>query len=144
MQSAVIARHQGDNNPISSDVAESMKLLGNRLYGYQIVNRSRHSITRFMHDEKRHAAINDKMFKRWEHINDQLYEVELFKSEIESNKQTIVGIFILEYARLRMRELYFNFFTNFYGTGMYEEMEKDPDSMYLVLAEKELSDCIRS
>ena len=36
VQSAVDARRQGDENPISSDVAETMKLLANSSYGYQI------------------------------------------------------------------------------------------------------------
>ena len=45
------------------------------------MDRSRHSVTRYMNDEKTHEAINSKMFKRLWHINDQLYQVELAKSE---------------------------------------------------------------
>ena len=63
VQSAVNARRQGDENPKSSVFAETMKLLVNSLYGYQIMDRSRHSVTRFLNDEKTHAAINNKMFK---------------------------------------------------------------------------------
>ena len=42
-----------------------------------------------------------KMLKRLGHINDQLYEVELVKSEIEQEQPFIVGFFILQYAKLR-------------------------------------------
>ena len=81
-KSAFSARRQGDENPNSSVDAETLNLLANRSYGYQSMDRSHHSITEFMNDEKTHASINTKMFKRLGHINDQLYEVELVKSEI--------------------------------------------------------------
>ena len=43
VQSAVDTRRQGDKVPNSSVVAETMKLLANSSYGYQIMDRSRHS-----------------------------------------------------------------------------------------------------
>ena len=83
VQSAVNAGRQGDENPNSSVVAETMKLLANISYGYQIMYRSRHTVTKYLNDEKFHSAINHKLFKRLNFITDQLYEVELVKSEIE-------------------------------------------------------------
>ena len=80
VQSAVDARRQGDENPSSSVVAETMKLLANNSYGYQILDRRRHIVTKYLNDEKTHSAINSKMFKRLNHITDQLYEVELVKT----------------------------------------------------------------
>ena len=58
VQSAVDARRQGDENPNSSVVAETMKLLANSSYGYQIMDLSRHTVTRYLTDEKTHSAIN--------------------------------------------------------------------------------------
>ena len=52
VQSAVDARTQGDQNPKSSVVAETMKLLDNSSYGYQIMDRSRHTVTKYLADEK--------------------------------------------------------------------------------------------
>ena len=77
MQSAVNARRERDENPNSSVVAEAVELLANSSYGYQIMDRSRHTVTKYLNDEKKHGAINTKMFKRLDHINEQLYEVEL-------------------------------------------------------------------
>ena len=128
VQSAVDARRQGDENPNSSVDAETMKLLSNSSYGYQIVDRSRHTVTKYLTDEKTHSAVNSKLFKRLNHITDQLYEVELVKSEIEHREPIIVGFFILQYAKLRMVELYYNFFKNFCDTDKYEELEMDTDS----------------
>ena len=58
-------------------------MLANSSYGYQIIDRSRHTVTKYLSDEKTHGAINTKFFKRLDHINDHFYEVELAKAEIE-------------------------------------------------------------
>ena len=140
VQSAVNARRQGDEIPNSSVVAETMKFLANSSYGYQIMDRSRHTVSKYLNDEKTHSAINDKLFKRLNFITDQLYEVELVKSESEHREPIIVGFFILQYAKLRMSELYYNFFKKFCDTEKDEEPEMDTDSLYLALSEEKLED----
>ena len=45
------ARREGDENPLSGIVAETMKLLVNSSYGYQIMDRSRHTITKYLNNE---------------------------------------------------------------------------------------------
>ena len=82
----------------SSVVAETMKLLANSSYVYQIMDLSRHTVTKYLNDEKSHSASNSKLLKRLNFINDQLYEVELVMSEIEHREPIIVGFFILQYA----------------------------------------------
>ena len=52
VQSAVDAGRQSDENPNSSVVAETMKLLVNSSYGYQIMDRSRHTVTKYLSDKK--------------------------------------------------------------------------------------------
>ena len=143
VQPAVDARRKSDENPNSSVVAETMELLTNSSYGYQNMDRSRHSVTKYLSDKKLHAAINSKLFKRLDHLNNSLYGVELAKAEFEHKEPILVGFFILQYAKLRILELYYNFFTRFCDVNKFEELEMDTDSLYLALAEKELEDCIR-
>ena len=143
VQSAVNARQEGDENPNSSVVAETKKLFANSSYGYQIMDCSRHTVTKYLNDEKTHGAINTKLFKRLDHMNDHLYEVELAKAEIEHREPIIVGFFILQYAKLRMLELYYNFFERFCDVNKFEDLEVDTDSLYLALSEKVLYDCIQ-
>ena len=119
LQSAVDARRQGDANPNLSVVVVTMKPLADSSYGHQIMDCSRHTVTRYLTDEKTHSAINSKMFKRHNHITDQLYEVELVKSEIEHREPIFVRSSILQYAKLTMLELYYNFFENFCDTDKY-------------------------
>ena len=98
VQSAVNARREGDENSNTSVVAETIKMLANSSYGYQFMDRSRHTVTKHLSAEKTHGAIHTKLFKRLDHINDQLYEVQLAKAEIEHREPIIVGCFILQYA----------------------------------------------
>ena len=46
-------------------------------------------MTKYLNDEKTHSAINSKLFKRLNFINEQLYEVQLVKSEIEQENQSL-------------------------------------------------------
>ena len=103
----------------------------------------RHTVTKHLNDEKTHGAINTKLFERLDHINDQLYEVELAKAEIERREPIIVGFFILQYTKHRKLELHYNFFERFRDVNKFEELEVGTDSLYLTLSEKELYDCIR-
>ena len=142
VQAAVDARSKSDENPNSSVVAGTTKLLYNSSYVYQIMDRSRHTTTKYLTDEKTHAAIKSKLFKKLDHVYNSLYEVELVKAQIEHKEPIIVGLFILQYAKMRMLELYYNFFTRFCDVNKLEDLEMDTDSLYLAVAEKELEDCI--
>ena len=91
VQAAMDARRKVDEN-LNSNV-NSMKLLANSSYGYQIVDRSRHTVTKYLNlsDEKTHAAINSKLFKKIDHVNNSLYEVELAKAKIKQKNQSLWG-----------------------------------------------------
>ena len=137
------AGRKGYENPNSSVVAETMNLLANSSYGYQIKVRSRYTVTKYLSDEKTLAAINSKLFKGLDHVNNSLYEVELAKAHIEHKEPIIVVFFILQYGKLRFLELYYNFFTKFCDVTKFQELEMDTDSLYLAFAEKEPEDCIK-
>ena len=68
-------------------------------------------------------------------MNNSLYEVELAKAQIEHKEPIIVGFSILQYAKLRLLELYYNFFTRLCDVPKFGVLEMDTDSLYLVLAE---------
>ena len=104
-----------------------MKLLANSSYGYRIVDRSRHTVTKYLSGERTHAVIKSKLFKRLDHMNNSLYEIELTKAQIEHKEPIIVGFFILQYAKLRKLELYYNFCTIFCDVNKLEELEMDSD-----------------
>ena len=55
----------------------------------------------------------------------------MVKLEIEKKEPITVGFFILQYASLRMLELFFNCFANFCNTVKFEKNEMDTGSIRL-------------
>ena len=98
---------------------------------------------KYLTDKKTHAAVNSKLLEKLDHVNNSLLDVEEAKAQIEQKKPIIVGFFILQYAKLRRLELYYNFSARFSDVNKFEELEMDTDSLYLPLAVKELEGCLR-
>ena len=94
--SVVQARRRGDENKDSSVVAETMKLIANSSYGYQIMDRSKHTNTKFVVGSEVDKLVNNRMFKRFHHLPREIFEVELGKRKIEHKEPIIVGFFILQ------------------------------------------------
>ena len=136
-------RRQGDENRSSNVVAETMKLPANSSYVYQMMDRSRHTITKYLSDERAQAVNNSKLFKMLDHVNYPLYEVELAKVQSEDREPIFVSFFFLQNAKLRILELYYNLLTKFCDVKNFEEFELDIDSLYFAPAMRELEDCIR-
>ena len=76
VQSAMNAWKEVDGKPHSSVVVETTKLLAISSYSYQKMDRSRHTLTKYLNDEKAHRAINNKFFDRLNCLNRNLYKVE--------------------------------------------------------------------
>ena len=93
VQSVVDARREGDENHDTSDVAETMKLLGNSSYGYQNMDRKRHTETLYLNDEKTHKAIINPLYRRSNNNSTDIHEVELMKSTVEHREPIIVGFY---------------------------------------------------
>ena len=77
---------QKENMTNCSVVAETMKLLVNSSYGYQIKDSSRHTVMKLLSDEKTRGVNNSKRFEKLHHVNNSLFEVELAKAQIERIK----------------------------------------------------------
>ena len=107
------------------------------------MDRSQHTVTKCLTNKKLYAAINSKLLKKLDHVNNSLYEVEFANAQIENNEPINVGFFILQYAKRRMLELYYNFFTKFFDVNKFKELEMDRNSLFLAPAGKKLEDCIR-
>ena len=110
VSSVVQARRRGDENKDSSVVAETMKLIANSSYGYQIMDRSKHTNTQFVVGSEVDKLVNNRMFKRFHHLPREIFEVELGKRKIEHKEPIIVGFFL--YSNM-LNLLCFNYTTTF-------------------------------
>ena len=113
VQNVVDAGREGDQSKESTVVAETMKLIVNSSYGYQIMDRSRHTNTKYVKGSQVDKFINNRFFKTMNELPEQIYEVEMNKTCIEHKEPIIVGFCILQYAKLTMLQLKSNFFSSF-------------------------------
>ena len=120
VQSAVYARRQRDEKPNSSVVAETMTLLANSSYGYQNIDRSQHTKTKYLSDGKTHAVLKSKFFRSFILWIIPCMKLNLPKHRLKLPKPLIA---ILQNAKLRMLELYYNFFTKFCDVSKFEDLE---------------------
>jgi hypothetical protein len=138
----VEARRKGDENPQSGVVAETMKLISNSSYGYQIMDRCRHSETRYVKEDTACKLINKKQFKDYTQIDEDLFEITSAKSKTIHKEPIVVGFFILQFAKLRMLELYYNFLDKFCDKSKFEEIEMDTDSLYMAISVDTINDLV--
>ena len=90
VQSAVYARRQGDETPNPSVVAETMKLISNSSYGSQIMDCSRHTVTKYLTDAKTHCAFNSKKFK-WLNQMINCMRWDLSSQKLRTENQSLWG-----------------------------------------------------
>ena len=93
VQSVVDARRASDKNPDSSVAAETMNMLVISSLRYQIMDRSRHTKTKHLNDEKTLKANIEKMFKRLRNVSKEIYEFQLVNSRIEHRESVIIGLY---------------------------------------------------
>ena len=68
VQAAVNAGRNGDENPSSSVVAQTLELLANSSYEYQFMKGIPDTVTKYLSNEETHGAIFYKMFNRLGYI----------------------------------------------------------------------------
>ena len=127
----VEARRQGDLNADSAVCANFEKLVDNSAYGNQIMDRSKHTRTKYVVGSYVNTLVNDKMLRKFNDLPNELYEFELGKSKVEHKELIIVGVFILRYAKVVMLELVYDFSDPFCDLDKYEFIKMDTDSLYL-------------
>ena len=135
VNSVVEARQEKDKNNSSSVVAETIKRTGSSSFQYQFMDWSEHSKTQHVVGAEVDKLVNEQKYKILNVLPSSIYEVEMFKSEVNHKEPIIVGFFILQYANLTTLKLFYNFFQLLCECQKYELIEKDTDSLYM--AERE-------
>ena len=106
VQSVVYSCRQKDKSCSSSVVADTRMLLAESYYGSQIMDCGRHTTTKCLSDQKTHVVDISQMFKKLNHGNNEFYDDGLAKTETEHKEPIVITFFILQYAKLRILELY--------------------------------------
>ena len=96
-------------------------------------------------EEKASMMINSQRFKKITTLNEEeeLYEIELKKKVLNMNIPLQIGFTILQYAKLRMLEMYYDFIDYFFDRKDFELGEMDTDSLYIGFTSDNLHNLVK-
>ena len=125
---------EGDCDKDKALIAEMSKLIGNSSYGRMITNKEkRHDIV-YIDESKISTEIIDNHFYDMTELPDGYYEVEKTKKKINLDLPIHIGVFILNYAKLRMLEFYYDFLDHHLSREDFEYSEMDTDSACMAIS----------
>ena len=128
------ARREGDIHRDRTTIADTMKLLGNSGYGKTITNVDRHRDVNYCTEKTTSRLINNKRFRQLDIVVDDAYEIEMSKRTVVYTLHVHVGFFVLQYAKMRMLQFYYDFIDRYVERPLFQYCEMDTDSAYLALA----------
>jgi hypothetical protein len=141
------ARRMGDRDPNTAIIADTMKVIGNSGYGSLIMDKSKHRDINYIQGENETCLkINDPQFRKLDCLDmeEQYYELEMAKTVIKLDLPIQLGYFILQYAKLRMLEFYYDFMDFYVDRSDFEYCEMDTDSAYMAISGSCLEDVIKT
>ena len=128
------ARREGDVHRDKTIIADTMKLLGNSGYGKTITNVDRHRDVNYCTEKAASRMVNDRQFRQFDIVVVDAYEIEMSKRTVTYTLTVHVGFFVLQYAKMRMLQFYYDFINRYVERPLFQYCEMDTDSAYLALA----------
>ena len=108
-ESVSTARRNGDSDPDKAIIADTMKLLGNSAYEKTVTNVDRHRNVKYCTDVGTSSHINNKIFRQLDVVAEDAYEVTSNKARVTYDLPHHIGLFVYQYAKLRMLQFYYDF-----------------------------------
>ena len=131
VEQVTAARRAGDVEVGLKVIGESMKLIGNSAYGSVLMDREKHVKVSFRTDVwSVQQSINSPRFRSLNEISDSLFEVSSAKPSVRLDLPVQVGFQILQLAKLRMLQFYFDCLNVHCKRSHFEMLEMDTDSAY--------------
>ena len=138
------ARREGDSDPDKKAIADTNKTIGNSAYGGLIMDKTKHTNIKYVKGESSVLdAVNHPEFINFTRLVDDVYEIEKSKGTIRLDLPITLGYFILQYAKLRMLEFYYDFMDTYCDRSDFQYSEMDTDSAYMLLAGNNLLSVIK-
>ena len=78
--------------------------------------------------------VNDRRFRQLDVVVDDAYKIEMNKKTLPYTLPVHVGFFVLQYAKMRMLQFYYDFSDRYLERPLFQYCEMDTDSAYLALA----------
>ena len=136
--------NQQNNHSELAIIADTYKLLGNSAFGGVILDRTKHVDIKYRHGpHETKLLMNDRLFRNVTELDGDTFELQMAKRCITIDLPVQLGFFILQYAKLRMLEFYYDFLMVYVDKSDFELGEMDTDSSYMEISGQTLDDVIK-
>ena len=140
------ARRAGDISKDKSLFADLNKILANSAFGSCAINKMSHAEVKYVEGEENACReANSKLFKKMMQLDENydFYEVEKMKKKIVLDSPAIIAYYVLQYAKLRILQFYYDFLDVYVDRENYMLCQMDTDSVYFAIAGQNLKDVIK-
>ena len=121
---------------------DASKLKGNCGYGRTLMDKSKHTRVSFVKERNLPNQVNNPLFKHYDELNEEMFEVEKMKKKVMLDLPTQIGIAVFSYAKLRLIQ-FWDFINTFLVNDLYQLMECDTDSLYIAFARDTIDECVK-
>lgn len=139
-------RRRGDCDKSLTVISDTAKVEGNSAYGSLLLNKDKFVNIKFIEGvENASKKVNDRLFVKLTELDSEsnYYEIQMAKKKIVHNMPIQLGFFVLQYAKLRMLQFYYDFLDQYIDRSDFEYMEMDTDSAYFAISGDSLDDIIK-
>jgi hypothetical protein len=138
------ARRLGDVDSTMAVRALIQKLIGNSSFGGTILNKEMYTNVKYVNGgRKAQQAVNNPRFKSLAEINEEIFEIEAAHARITINIPIQLGYMILQLAKLKLLEFYYDCLDVYSHRENFELIEVDTDSYYLGMSGGDLQAIVR-
>ena len=129
-------RRKAAADPTLEAHATKQKLTANSAYGATLLNKMNFTHIYFMGENETLLKHNDPRYRLSSEIAEGIYEVQMAHKEFTHNIPKQLGFFVLQYAKLRMLEFYYDCLDYYMNREDYELCQMDTDSIYFAISLK--------
>ena len=104
----------------------------------------RHRDVNYCTENAASLMVNDRRFRQLDVVVDDANEIEMKKKTVTYTMSIHVGFFVLQYAKMRMLQFYYEFIIRYLERPHFQYCEMDTDSAYLALAGESVDDLVTS
>ena len=128
-------RRKGDRNTQYAIIGEAAKTVGNSAYGRTGMNKNKFQKIKYCNEQQFNRAKNNYFYYDAEEY-DGMYEVTKNAKTVLQNIPIQVAFSVLNYAKLRMVEFYYDCISKYLDTTDFQYVYMDTDSAYMALTDK--------
>ena len=106
------------------------------------MDKTKHALIKYCQGEKPTKMLINNI-RNVTQLEDDIFEIEMAKNVNNIDLPIQAGFFILQYAKQRMLEFYYDFLSVYVDRSDFELSETDTDSLYMMISGECLDDVIK-